>query len=254
MTSSVLFNSTNSLCSSDSRMNMTRKRSASCESAEMLVDVDSPCCSSNKRPRTPTKKSVRFDMSQNTILSTAITMDYCSEDATDADSMDCDNTVVDSDTTITHKDKSNLWFSYEDLQDIRLREANVVKIHRFSEDYMEEVASLLGEACSSMKATIQQKQAAVDIHVSTEFLAKSAARGLECQIMPCIRQRRKQVVATFLKSQTSLQQWKAPQDGRHFTPDFQQQALSEHYQKLARPAQLLAQLLAAGDARVAQME
>ena len=214
------------------------------------------------------KKAVRFDLFQNTSASTQFVLlaeepQDTSWDTNNHKNARCEDDNAELQDTSTVLDRSLLWFSPEDLYDIRLREANVVKIRRFCDDYLQEVASLLGSAISTAGAnkptaspssvpTIVPPPAAVEQH--SDYLASSPARGLESQIMPCMRQRRKQVVTTFLKSQTSLSHYQRQEGGRSFPTDLRQRALSEHYQRLARPAQLVAQWLAAGDARVVVVE
>ena len=228
-----------------------------------LADV-----SCHKRPRNALallkqqqqeKKTVRFDLFQNTCASTHFCLleepDHAFESHNNNTSRDASCYDNDAELQDCHVlDRGLLWFSPEDLYDIRLREANIVKIHRFCDDYQHTAASMLGLAISCAKpptaATAAASCDAVQANNNNSehyyyTLATSPARGLESQIMPCMRQRRKQVVTTFLKSQTSLSLYRP----LTLNADLRQRALSEHYQKLARPALLVAQWLAAGDAR-----
>lgn len=232
-----------------------RKRSASFDSAEILVSL-------NKRPRSPTliKKSVVFDMSQNT---TGVTDGIVIESDEDLLGVVGVDYYLEINNVL---DKSSLWFSADELYEIRLREAEVVKSHRLNQYYTEQIAVVLSEAVRSIRkktaSTTASTSAASSLPLfkdSAEFLANSPARGLECQVVPCMRQRRHQVRTTFLKSQASLRRWTAPNDDatssaitKRITPALQQQALSEHYQQLSRPSQRVAQLLGEGDARMAK--
>ena len=78
-------------------------------------------------------------------------------------------------------------------------------------------------------------------------LADSPLRGLEREMTPCFRQRKKHVVANVLQSQKALLAWKSnnAKDAHKGA-----QVLANHYRKLALPASKFAQLLAQGDAQV----
>ncbi|CAB9518075.1 expressed unknown protein [Seminavis robusta] len=197
---------------------ISRKRSSSAICCPIMFR------SSNKRARTTTcttsttcskqKKSVRFDMAQNT------------------------TEVVDR----THHDTDTLWFSAQELSKIRHREAHVLHNHRSSDYYVHQITQLLGMACHSTTTSTTS----VAIKDAISFVSSSTARGLEKEAVACVRQRRKQVIRTFLQSQHVLLQ-----RAHQFSPDYRATALSRHYQKLARPAVRLAQMIAHGDAMVA---
>lgn len=253
MTTSVLHSSTTSIPSTPLQHAKVKSHKRAGEGLSLLVDV--PC---HKRPRPAikqTKKAVRFDLFHNSCCSTECVILVEDEDSSikTTSASECWDGAELEDRTVLNRDQ--LWFSADDLYKIRLREANIVKIHRFSDDYMEEAASLLGSAVRSVTLGVNTDKQQARAPTAAEYgyyLAGSAARGLESQIVPCIRQRRKQVVTTFLKSQRSLANYRIPTDGSSFSVDWQQRALSEHYQKLAGPAQRVAHWLAAGDALVAR--
>ena len=139
------------------------------------------------------------------------------------------------------------WFSADELHEIRLREARLVGTYRHHDDYYQEQSMGLLSAAASNANSLTQTQAQ-----QAMFVAGNAARGLESQIIPCIRQRKKQALQAFFKSQHALQQWRGYDPNTRvvcqLTPELQRQALSDHYHKLAAPAVRLAQLLAQGDA------
>lgn len=191
----------------------TRKRSVTFIAMGDVQQQQQP----QKKRRIASRKSVHFDLSQNKHHASSLTP--------------LDASVI-----------SALWFSPEDLQQIRFREANVIKIHKFCDYYLHQMTCLLGVACGACEDII-------DDVTPQLFVASSPARGLEKEVLPCVRHRRKEVIQTLLRSQRALQ--KHPQK---FTLEFQQTALSQHYTRLARPATRLAQLIAQGDRMALQEE
>ena len=170
----------------------------------------------HKKCRTAPRKSVRFDLSQNTQHASQLPP--------------IDALILDA-----------LWFSHEDLFQIRMREGGVIKVHKFCDYYIHQMTCLLGVACGACEES--------DDCTPQLFVAQSPARGLEKEVLPCVRHRRKEVIQTLLRAQRALQ--KHPQK---FTPEFQQTALSQHYIRLARPSSRLAQLIAQGDELALQSE
>ena len=222
------------------------ERSASIDSAETLVDthIDDACW---KRPRK--ERRVHF-ASQDTTFEFSCNMTTATATSS--------STSASTSTSSTTDNNSKLWFTAQELHDIRKREAHVIYHHKTCSYYVDQVMALLGDACrtaggaadgaGAVAGAVSCNNDTSNNYLHHNYLAQSMARGLEGQILSCIRQRRKQVLATFLKSQTSLQHY-TTKDGRHFSKEFQQQTLSEHYQKLAQPAKQVARLLALADAK-----
>jgi hypothetical protein len=207
-----------------------RKRSSSiCSSESSEIFVEESSCKKSRR-----SKAVSFDLSHNTTSAPH----YMDEDVDDI----------------------TLWFSPNELYFIRVREAKIIKEARCSDEYIDQVSCLLELACATIQPAnelkLNNEGSDEDSFASDAssieapmWISNSPARGLEREMLPCFRQRRKEAIRSFLKSQMALQSWRCP-EGRGFSPDFQQRALSEYYQKLSRPAAYLAQLLGEGDAMV----
>jgi hypothetical protein len=165
------------------------------------------------------KKTVRFDLEQNTTLQLP-----CTSHNTPTSSHD-------------------LWLSVQELHEIRHREATVLHRHCLRNDiYLDQIAVLLSMACNAPTSggILQAPRATVAAAVS--IVCNSPARGLEKEVMACVRQRRKLVIQTFLKSQMAVKAAAPPTD--------QEATLAHHYIQLARPACRLARWIAQGDALV----
>jgi hypothetical protein len=183
---------------------------------------------------------------------------------------------------------NTLWYSPEELHKIRLREASVIVGQAKCEQYLEQVYSVMEMAaeqedtgvstcgsstCSnSFSSSKQEEDQGRDDNDCDEasssssnssvssidttaplFVARSEARGLEREVLACFRQRRKQVIRDLLKAQTALKSWRGDKQ-QVFSLEFQQKALSQHYQRLARPSVRFAQILADGDADLTNIQ
>lgn len=131
-----------------------------------------------------------------------------------------------------YADSLAIWWSNEELS------------QRLDSD-VHEVAStsrksllLAMELCLGRRVSREESQVALR-------LAKSSCRGLERDMMPCLRERRKQVRSSVLQHQKELKNRMAG-DG---TMDGEASSLlASHYQTLSAPDVRLAQLLGRGDA------
>jgi len=214
----------------------SRKRRASscdssCSSSSSQITVDDGCsakrsCNSQRQGTNNTKKSVCFDLSRNTTQRALLSQEDSDHEAAFV---------------------QRCWFSPDELNQVLLREVRIVQTFSASDLYRQQVMQLL--------SNVTHQDASTQVEAPHQYVADSPARGLESQIVGCIRVRRKQVVQTFLKSQKGLSAWRGPAEGGSeevmLTADFQRHALAEHYQKLSAPAVRLACLLAQGDAHAA---
>jgi hypothetical protein len=166
------------------------------------------------------KKTVRFDMDQNT----TVQVPCCSTPNPNSDP---------------------LWLSVQELHEIRHREATVLHRDCLRNDiYLDQITILLGMACNAPSVENLPRGAAA---TALSIVCNSPARGLEKEAMSCVRQRRRAVIQTFLKSQLAV---KALAVG---AVD-QEAALCQHYHQLARPACRLARWIAQGDALVVRAD
>lgn len=139
----------------------------------------------------------------------------------------------------------DLWLSVQELHQIRHREAKVLHSHCMGNDiYLDQITVLLGMACNA-PATGNLQAPSATVAAALSIVCNSPARGLEKEVMSCVRQRRKLVIQTFLKSQIVVK-------AAH--PSDQEAALCHHYRLLARPACRLARWIAQGDALVVRAE
>ncbi|CAB9505933.1 expressed unknown protein [Seminavis robusta] len=188
--------------------------------------------------KNPTKKRVRFDLAPSETIH-----DIAS------------STVVG--VEINYYIDTNLWFSAQELQQIRARESMFIKLNRrYCEHYVQSVSSLFTKARQNIsEQSSGDSLANNDNHVSPTVLSlicQSPARGLERDVIPRFRLRRKEVIQKFLTLQAKLLIKEALLSTEEY--ECQQHALSLHYEKLARPSARLAQWLAVGDAHATRVE
>ena len=147
-------------------------------------------------------------------------------------------------------DAPQVWYSHDELN--HQRQVDAYWIHCFRDcrcdhnpmmnEYRDDLLQVLGAACGKLSSST--------VVLSAQALATSSWRGLEREMSPCFRQRKKQVAANVLQSQAALQAWKSnatnvsKQDAENYTS----RLLAAHYHKLAVPAGRFARLLGQGDA------
>ncbi|CAB9518074.1 expressed unknown protein [Seminavis robusta] len=190
---------------------------------------DSPCSSStsNKRRRKMMSKRVHFAV------------------------FDDDDSIPPHETIhivprVSEMDAPSVWYSTEEFHHTRRCDAHWIRFYNNStssqeEDYKQHLFRVLGTACGKMEQ---------DTHSITE-LADSPLRGLEREMTPCFRLRKKHIVQNVLTSQKALVAWnKQQQSTTTCSSDKGAEILASHYRKLALPASRFARLLAQGDAQV----
>ena len=181
--------------------------------------VSEACCDMSppdKKQRT-VKKSVRF----NSIVHFAV--------------VECVDPV----------DAPKVWYSKEEFRLAKRRDQQLVR---------EELNAAFGEALVDvLEATTSSSS---DSHSSVGLkpqsrhaIAHSPFRGLERELLPCFRQRKRQVMANILKSQATLKAWKELHPEK--PADHTAMILAGHCRKLARASQRFARLLAQADAMAA---
>lgn len=160
------------------------------------------------------------------------------------------------------QDESKLWFTAKELQYIRAREAQAVQRHQSSAHFMEQVSSLMQlsthkttNSGEEEDETAENSSSSSATSASTSdaslWIANSDARGLERETLSAFRKQRKDAIASLIKSQKALKQWRGGKDGTHqFSMEFQSKALSQHYQRLTRPSLKIAQWLGQADADI----
>lgn len=137
-------------------------------------------------------------------------------------------------------DAPYVWYSAAEFHHSRRCDAHWVNFYNHCDDsYKQELFQVLGAACGKL-ATAEAPLAA---------LCDSACRGLEREMTPCFRQRKKQVVGNVLQSQSALLAY-----NKSSNTDKGAEVLAAHYRKLALPATRFARLLAHGDAILAAKE
>lgn len=157
-------------------------------------------------------------------------------------------------------DDDQLWFTCDELRQIRVREACIVQNKRNSDHYMEQVSCLLEQVSSEDGTENDTNTNDRDIDDCSDtsldaplLIANSEARGLERETLATFRQHRKEAIQSLLKSQDALKRWRGAGD-KQFSFEFQRRALSEHYQRLTRPSAKFAQLIGQADADVVMEE
>jgi hypothetical protein len=181
-------------------------------------------------------KTVRFDMDQNTTVQVPCIGVHS----------DTSSTCTSSTNTSTSTPNSeHLWLSVQELHEIRHREATVLHRDCLRNDiYLDQITILLGMACNAPSVDKLPRGTAV---TALTIVCNSPARGLEKETMSCVRQRRKAVIQTFLKSQLAVKALAVDARDR-------EAALCQHYRQLALPACRLARWIAQGDALVVTAE
>jgi hypothetical protein len=133
-------------------------------------------------------------------------------------------------------DMADVWYSAQDLQHFRSCDARWVRCyHSYCDTYKHQLFRVLGTACGKQSHSSEMNA----------IVADSPIRGLEREMSPCFRLRKKQVVTNVLQSQAALLAWQNDKQTNQG-----EQVLALHYHKLALPATRFAQLLAEGDAQV----
>ena len=134
-----------------------------------------------------------------------------------------------------------VWYSASEFFHSRRCDAYWINFYTHCDDtYRQELIKVLGAACGKLAPTPEPLM----------VLSSSPARGLEREMTPCFRQRKKQVVGNVLQSQAALQAYK--ETNKTATNDHKSaEILARHYRKLALPAARFARLLAQGDAAAA---
>lgn len=139
-------------------------------------------------------------------------------------------------------DVPSLWYSPQEYYHNRRCDAHWVSFYTHCDDsYKQQLFQVLGVACGK----------AAPARDPLVALADSQMRGLEREMTPCFRQRKRQVVANVLQSQAALTAWKNT-SGSNKCAHKGAEILAAHYRKLALPAARFARLLAQGDALLAQ--
>ena len=136
-----------------------------------------------------------------------------------------------------------VWLTREEMQCNRYHDGQWIQCYSGYDPYLNDLLQLLGMACG---------KSVTSFDTATE-VADAQVRGLEREISPCFRQRKRQVVANVLRSQAALKAWKEKRCQEQDDPnadDFAAKVLSRHYRKLAQPSVRFARLLAQGDAQV----
>lgn len=138
---------------------------------------------------------------------------------------------------VDESEAANVWFSKEDLREAVRRDQRDVA--RLTPSYAEVLVDVLEAVTASSNTQLTPHCRA----------ALAEIRGLERDMLPCFRQRRRRVMQNVLNSQTSLVAWKKanPDKPSHHTIHI----LATHCKKLSRPAQRFARLLAQADATAA---
>ena len=171
---------------------------------------------------------------------------------------------------VAEEDIPQVWFSHDDFQYTRYHDAQWIHYYRHLDDYhphimdtevenheqlkeqhgphftyKQDLLQVLGAACGKHLSASDD-----GVEAATFALADSAMRGLEREMSPCFRQRKKQVVANVLTSQQALVQWRNNNSKLDAKAAYKYTAkiLGTHYRKLAQPACTFAQLLGQGDA------
>jgi hypothetical protein len=158
---------------------------------------------------------------------------------------------------VDEMDIPNVWWTQEEMNHHRYCDGYLIHFYSRCDAYMNQLLQLLGMACG--KHTNDSHCNGITASSTTAraafVISHCDARGLEREMVPCFRQRKKHVVANVLKSQASLRTWKGSKqattaDNKNAKPDdFAAQVLASHYRKLAQPAIRFACLLAQGDAQ-----
>jgi hypothetical protein len=148
-------------------------------------------------------------------------------------------------------DMAAVWYSAQELQHFRSCDAHWVRCYKsYCDDvYKQQLFRVLGTACGKQSHSTEMNA----------LVADSPIRGLERDMTPCFRLRKKHVVSNVLASQAALLAWNqkhhpTSKDGKDTTTMMRrlqgEQLLALHYHKLALPATRFARLLAEGDAHV----
>jgi hypothetical protein len=142
-------------------------------------------------------------------------------------------------------DMAAVWYSPEELHHSRRCDARWVRCYQsYCDMYKQQLFRVLGTACGKQSHSTEMNASVAD----------SPIRGLERDMTPCFRLRKKQVVHNVLASQSALVAWNQKQNQNtkesHMMRLQGEQVLALHYHKLALPAMRFARLLAEGDAHV----
>ncbi|CAB9525417.1 expressed unknown protein [Seminavis robusta] len=150
---------------------------------------------------------------------------------------------------VSAEDAPAVWYTLREMQQGRQQDSHWLKFfscYKQPRDaYKQQLFQVLGTACGAVPE---------DMRVNAE-LANSPVRGLEREMAPCFRQRKRQVIANVLESQRALREWHQSNnntDNKDMIDMKGAELMAAHYQKLTLPAVRFAQLLAQGDAQVAQ--
>jgi hypothetical protein len=98
-------------------------------------------------------------------------------------------------------DIPNVWYSPAEMQHNRYVDGQWTQCYSCFDPYLKDLLRLLGMACGKVAMDT------TDYSTATE-IADAQVRGLEREISPCFRKRKRQVIANVLRSQAGLASWK----------------------------------------------
>lgn len=138
-------------------------------------------------------------------------------------------------------DAPNVWYSSADMRASKQRDQKMIR-EQLTEDFGEALVDVLEATMTTSSSPSLKPQ-------SCAAVAQSPFRGLEREMLPCFRQRKRQVAANVLKSQAALRAWKVLHPEK--PADHTAMILATHCRRLARPSKQFARLLAQADAMAA---
>ena len=155
------------------------------------------------------------------------------------------NNSVHTVSRVEKEDAPRVWYSADEFYHSRRCDAHWINFYSHCDDkYKQELFQVLGAACGKLPAA----------RAPLVALSSSPARGLEREMTPCFRQRKKQVVGNVLQSQAALLAYASTKNIDGNNAHKGAEILANHYRKLALPATRFARLLGQGDAAAVALE